>query len=123
MCGIVGQVGGIDSAEQAEAVIRGQLALLRHRGPDDSGWVVDGRFALGHSRLAIIDPEHGQQPFTSADGALTITFNGEIYNYIELRDELARLGHAFRTTSDTEVLLTGFRQWGKHVLGKLDGMF
>ncbi len=123
MCGIVGQVGGIDSAERAEALIRAQLARLRHRGPDDSGWVVDPRFAFGHARLSIIDPAGGHQPFASADGALVITFNGEIYNYPELRDELARHGHAFRTSSDTEVLLTGYRQWGRGVVDRLDGMF
>ena len=123
MCGIVGQVGGIDSLEDAEALVRGQLALLRHRGPDDSGVLVDRRFAFGLVRLAIIDPEHGQQPFASADGRLVITFNGEIYNYLELREELAGAGHAFRTTSDTEVLLTGYRQWGERVVDRIDGMF
>jgi asparagine synthase (glutamine-hydrolysing) len=123
MCGIVGQVGGIGSAESAEAVLRRQLVLLRHRGPDDSGCVVDPDIAFGHARLAIIDPEHGQQPFVSPDGALVLTFNGEIYNYIELREELARRGHAFRTTSDTEVLLTGFREWGRAVVDRIDGQF
>ena len=123
MCGIVGQVGGIASLDNADALLRRQLALLRHRGPDDSGCAVDHRFAFGHARLAIIDPEHGQQPLTSSDGGLVITFNGEIYNYIELREELERAGHAFRTHSDTEVLLTGFRQWGEEVVDRLDGMF
>ena len=123
MCGIVGQVGHADAPGHAEAAIRRQLALLRHRGPDDSGCIVDAQFAFGHARLAIIDLEHGRQPFASEDGALVITYNGEIYNYIELREELISKGHAFRTASDTEVLLTGFRHWGKHIVGKLDGMF
>jgi asparagine synthase (glutamine-hydrolysing) len=123
MCGIVGQAGGIVSAEHAIDLIRRQLALLRHRGPDDSGSVIDPCFAFGHARLAIIDPEHGQQPFVSADGNLVITFNGEIYNYLELRDELVAAGHAFRTTSDTEVLLTGYRHWGRAVLDRIDGMY
>lgn len=123
MCGIVGHVGAIDSPGAVEAVVRKQLALLRHRGPDDSGCVIDREFAFGHARLAIIDPEHGAQPFVSADGRLVITYNGEIYNYLELREELLRAGHAFRTTSDTEVLLTGYRHWGKEVLEKIDGMF
>jgi asparagine synthase (glutamine-hydrolysing) len=123
VCGIVGQVGHASAPEQAEATIRRQLALLRHRGPDDSGCIVDAQFAFGHARLAIIDPEHGHQPFVSEDGALVITFNGEIYNYIELRRGLVLKGHAFRTASDTEVLLTGFRQWGKRVVSMLDGMF
>src|SRR5262252_9033936 len=123
MCAIVGQVGGIERLDETEAVLRRQVALLRHRGPDDSGYVVDRDFAFGHARLAIVDPEHGQQPFASDDGNVVITFNGEIYNYIELRNELVRLGHAFRTTSDTEVLLTAFRQWGEGVLDRIDGMF
>jgi asparagine synthase (glutamine-hydrolysing) len=123
MCGIVGQVGGIGAADAADAVLRRQLALLRHRGPDDSGCVVDPDIAFGHTRLAIIDPEHGQQPFVSSDGKLVVTFNGEIYNYIELRDELRQRGHSFRTNSDTEVLLTGFREWGEGVVDRIDGMF
>jgi asparagine synthase (glutamine-hydrolysing) len=123
MCGIVGQVGGIASTDETAAVIERQLALLHHRGPDDAGTLVEAAFAFGHARLAIIDPEHGHQPFVSDDGALVITFNGEIYNYVELREELLAHGHAFRTTSDTEVLLTGYRHWGRHVVGRLDGMF
>src|SRR5437763_9298328 len=123
MCGIVGKVGHAGAPGHAEAAIRRQLALLRHRGPDDSGCIVDAQFAFGHARLAIIDLEHGHQPFVSEDGSLVITYNGEIYNYIELREELISKGHAFRTASDTEVLLTGYRHWGKHVVGKLDGMF
>jgi len=123
MCGIVGQVGGIESGEHAASTIRGQLELLHHRGPDDSGCVVDPRFAFGHARLSIIDPAGGHQPFESDDRALAITFNGEIYNYLELRNELARKGHVFRTASDTEVLLTGYRHWGSEVVERLDGMF
>ncbi len=123
MCGIVGQVGGFHSPDAVEAVIRRQLALLRHRGPDDAGCVIDPHFAFGHARLAIIDPDHGAQPFASKDGRIVITYNGEIYNYLELREELVHAGHAFRTTSDTEVLLNGYRQWGSEVLQRIDGMF
>ena len=123
VCGIIGQVGGNDAPALVEAILRKQLELLHHRGPDDSGLVIDPRFAFGHARLAIIDPELGQQPFASGDGDLVITFNGEIYNYLELREELIRAGHAFRTTSDTEVLVTGYRHWGRGVLRKIDGMF
>ena len=123
MCGIVGQVGGDDAPALVESTLRRQLELLQHRGPDDSGMVIDPRFAFGHARLAIIDPEHGHQPFESREGDLVITYNGEIYNYLELREELIRAGHAFRTTSDTEVLITGYRQWGRDVLRKIDGMF
>ena len=121
MCGIVGQVGGGDAPQAVESVLRRQLALLHHRGPDDTGVEVDPHYAFGHARLAIIDPELGHQPFFSADGELVLTYNGEIFNYLELREELARAGHAFRTTSDTEVLVTGYRHWGREVLQKLDG--
>ena len=107
MCGIVGQVGAIGSLESAEQVVRRQLALLRHRGPDDAQWIIDAQFAFGHVRLAIIDPQHGAQPFVSDDGNLVVTYNGEIYNYVELRDELRARGASFRTASDTEVLLRG----------------
>jgi asparagine synthase (glutamine-hydrolysing) len=123
MCGIVGQVGGNESPEAVEALLRRQLALLHHRGPDDTGSLIEPGLALGHARLAIIDPALGHQPLLTPDGALAITFNGEIYNYLELRDELLRAGHAFRTTSDTEVLLLGYRHWGVGVLDRLEGMF
>ena len=123
MCGIVGQVGGVAAVDAAEALVRRQLALLRHRGPDGSGVLIDPNFAFGHARLAIIDPELGAQPFVSDDGNVVITYNGEIYNYIELREQLLRDGQSFRTTSDTEVLVNGYRQWGEQVLERLDGMF
>ena len=108
---------------------------LRHRGPDASGignYARDGtavaadkaEVVLVHRRLAIIDLDHrSEQPMSTADGRYSIIFNGEIYNYIELRDELARLGHGFRTRSDTEVLLAAFAQWGAAALARLAGMF
>ena len=123
MCGIVGQAGGRDAPETVEALLRRQIALLHRRGPDDTGLEIDPDFAFGHARLAIIDPELGHQPFVSADGEVVLTYNGEIYNYLELREELVRAGHAFRTNSDTEVLVTGYRHWGREVLQKLDGQF
>jgi len=123
MCGIVGEVGATAEARVVEERIRRQLELLRHRGPDGSGVVVDPEFAFGHARLAIIDPELGAQPFGSADGKVVVTYNGEIYNYLELREELIRAGHAFRTASDTEVLVNGYREWGEGVLERIDGMF
>ena len=123
MCGIVGQVGGFEPPEQVEAVVQRQLVLLRHRGPDDTGYLVEPEFALGHARLSIIDPELGHQPLLSSDQSVAITFNGEIYNYLELRDELLQAGHTFRTTSDTEVLVAGYQHWGAAVLDRLEGMF
>ncbi len=111
----------------ASAVARG-LLKMQHRGPDGEGVSVfdlaDGSLALGHRRLSIIDlSAAGLQPMKSADGRYTITFNGEIYNYVELRTELQTLGHRFRTATDTEVLLTAWSHWREDCLLRLDGMF
>lgn len=127
MCGILGGVwarGPSVTAPQFDEAIK----ALRFRGPNDSGleriecaasWV-----ALGHTRLSIIDlTSAGHQPMASADGRYSIVFNGEIYNYLELRKELADLGHAFRSNSDTEVLLAAWREWGRECLPRLLGMF
>lgn len=127
MCGILGGVwqrGGSEAAPRFEDAIE----ALRFRGPDDSGvehiecaasWV-----ALGHTRLSVIDlTSAGHQPMSSADGHCSIVFNGEIYNYLELRRELTGLGHAFSSNSDTEVLLAAWRQWGRECLPRLVGMF
>jgi asparagine synthase (glutamine-hydrolysing) len=99
---------------------------LRHRGPDAGGnWIRKcGRVALGHRRLSIIDTTHAAgQPMEAPDSQMFLAFNGEIYNYIELRNELIKRGHCFRTRSDTEVLLTALREWGEEALQKLNGMF
>jgi len=101
-------------------------ATLRHRGPDDQGvWCSgDGRVGFGHRRLSIIDlSPAGHQPMHDATGALTITFNGEIYNFLELRAELEALGHRFRTATDTEVILEAYRRWGLRFVEHLNGMF
>ncbi len=102
---------------------RALVNLVGHRGPDDSTFWHDGPFALGHRRLSIIDLSQGHQPMATDDGRLVVTFNGEIYNYIELRDELIARGHHFRTQSDTEVLLHGYREWGTELPHRLRGMF
>lgn len=94
-----------------------------HRGPDDYGEYVDRGVALFSNRLSIIDLEHGHQPIFSEDENLVIVFNGEIYNFIELRQDLEKAGHKFRTRTDTEVILHGFEQYGTSVFGMLDGMF
>jgi asparagine synthase (glutamine-hydrolysing) len=96
---------------------------IRHRGPDDEGIAVIGRAGLAHRRLSIIDLGGGHQPMATEDGALTIVFNGEIYNFPEVRRALEGRGHAFRTRSDTEVLLYGYREWGPAVVERLNGMF
>jgi asparagine synthase (glutamine-hydrolysing) len=104
------------------------IDVVAHRGPDGSGWRVfdsiAGPVALGHRRLSIIDlSDAGRQPMAYADERYWIIYNGEIYNYIELRDELEAAGHQFRTQSDTEVLLAALAQWGAAALGHLVGMF
>jgi len=118
MCGIFGLIGTPwrDGAGAA-------LDTLRTRGPDDSAVLDLGEAILCHTRLAVIDLVSGQQPMRSADGRYAIVFNGEIYNFRELRKELAAAGYEFTTQSDTEVLLKGFAAWGERVVPRLDGMF
>lgn len=123
MCGIC----GFYSAEKSMSpeCLDKATRSLAHRGPDGLGtWLEpSGIVGLGHTRLAIIDIESGQQPMHSPDGQFIIVFNGEIYNYRELRSELKRLGHVFLTNSDTEVLLNSYRQWREESLTRLNGMF
>jgi asparagine synthase (glutamine-hydrolysing) len=118
MCGITGAVPGID----AERLAR-MTATLIHRGPDGEGYFSSPEVSLGHRRLAIIDLPGGRQPMTSADGRMTIVFNGEIYNFRELRRELESHGTIFRTRSDTEVLLEAWAEWGLEAIPRLRGMF
>ena len=94
-----------------------------HRGPDDYGEYVDLGVALFSNRLSIIDLEHGHQPIFSEDENLVIVFNGEIYNFMDLRQDLDKAGHKFRTRTDTEVILHGFEQYGTEIFAMLDGMF
>lgn len=127
MCGIAGFVG---DSEAGRPALDRALRALRHRGPDDDGVVVlpangTGRtVALGSRRLAVLDlSAHGHQPMTSADGRFTIVFNGEIYSHVELRNELRSRGRSVRSTSDTEVLVEAWSEWGVDVLPRLVGMF
>ncbi len=124
MCGIAGEVrfGAVPASRE---VARKMAATLGHRGPDElSAWSSVGeRCAFGHTRLRVIDLETGDQPMASEDGAVQVVFNGEIYNFRELREELERRGHHFRTRSDTEVIVHGYREWGDAVAEHLDGMF
>jgi asparagine synthase (glutamine-hydrolysing) len=121
MCGIAGlvELGGLGDVEGRARAARDHL---RRRGPDGDDIWSDGHCALVHTRLAVIDLSPGGAQPMQRDG-LVITFNGEIFNYAEIRTELARLGHVFRTNSDTEVILTGWRQWGEGLLPRIVGMF
>jgi asparagine synthase (glutamine-hydrolysing) len=124
VCGIAGRVNFASGAPVAPATVRAMCDLIAHRGPDGSGVHCDGPVGFGHRRLAIIDlSPGGAQPMQTPDRALVITFNGEIYNYRDLRSELAGKGHAFRSESDTEVILAAYREWGTSCVERLDGMF
>lgn len=118
MCGIFGLIDTPWGADAAAA-----LACLNARGPDEQKLIDYGNVQLGQTRLSVIDLEGGHQPMCSPDGRYTLVFNGEIYNFLALRAELEALGYAFRTRSDTEVLLHGFAAWGSALPGRLDGMF
>lgn len=119
MCGIVGFVTAGPKAD--EAVLRAMADAIRHRGPDDEGFHLDGPAALGFRRLSIIDVSGGHQPMTAEHA--TIVFNGEIYNFKELRAELEQKGHRFANRSDTEVILRGYLEWGTGVFARIHGMF
>lgn len=124
MCGIFGVLGAGPRAQgEVDREVRTGLDRIRHRGPDGHGvWVSPkGEAGFGHARLAVIDLATGDQPMRSADGRYTIIFNGEVYNYLELRQELG--GQDFRTSSDTEVILRAFMKWGPESVTRLRGMF
>ena len=124
MCGICGIVAAENSlSDREQNIVNEMKSRIRHRGPDDNGMHVSRYSVLGHQRLSIIDLEHGHQPMVSRDGRHVLVFNGEIYNYIELRQSLINNGAHFDTTSDTEVLLQMLIQQGADALSQLNGMF
>ena len=120
MCGFCGFTGNIDDKEK---VIKNMMDKIIHRGPDSEGTFSDEKVTLGFRRLSIIDLADGSQPMYNEDGSVVLVFNGEIYNYRELRDELLKNGHTFKTHSDTEVLVHLYEDLGKDMLNKLRGMF
>lgn len=125
MCGIAGicQVDASPLTPEAGQWVKTMTDRMSHRGPDGEGQWSSGPVCLGHRRLSIIDLSGGGQPMHSADGQMTVTFNGEIYNYAELKEQLTALGGQFQTCSDTEVILEGYRIWGPDCLARFDGMF
>jgi asparagine synthase (glutamine-hydrolysing) len=123
MCGICGQYNFKDQVPVARETIERMTATLVHRGPDDEGFYIKGSLGLGFRRLSIIDLGGGHQPMSDQEKSIWIVFNGEIYNFPELREELESHGHVFQTNSDTEVIIHGYKQWGDEVLNHLNGMF
>jgi len=123
MCGIAGFIDVERSHEDAEPLIESMCEVIRHRGPDDQGtWVGDG-VALGIRRLSIIDLAGGHQPIFNEDQSIVVVFNGEIYNYRELREELQGHGHHFTTSSDTETIVHAYEEYGDECVKHLRGMF
>jgi asparagine synthase (glutamine-hydrolysing) len=123
MCGICGQYNFGDGAPVQRDTVERMARSIAHRGPDDEGYFIAGPLGLGFRRLSIIDLSGGHQPMSDVEEAVYVIFNGEIYNFPELRKELEGFGHIFRTHSDTEVIIHGYKQWGDEVLNHLNGMF
>jgi len=127
MCGIAGFVERERSvraaAEENAALVQRMCDVIRHRGPDDDGVWTGRGVALGMRRLSIIDLSSGHQPMSNEDGSIWIVFNGEIYNFRELRGELEAFGHRFSTSSDTEAIVHAYEQWGPAAIERLRGMF
>src|SRR5512132_2011623 len=123
MCGSTGIVN-VDGTPVASEVVERMTRAIAHRGPDGDGHTVDGAVGLGNRRLAIIDLSPlGAMPMAAEDGAYTITYNGELYNFLELRHELEQLGHRFRSRTDTEVVLRSYIEWGEPCVDRFNGMF
>jgi len=123
MCGITGRFNFKGSQPVDSARLRAMTTALAHRGPDADGFHVADGIGLGHRRLSIIDLATGDQPLANEDGTVLTVFNGEIYNFAEIRRELEGLGHVFRTNSDTEVIVHGYEQWGPEAVTRFRGMF
>ena len=122
MCGFAGYIHTYGTFDKEE-VIHKMADRIKHRGPDDAHYYIDDGIALGFRRLSIIDLEGGRQPILNEDGSLVLLFNGEIYNYQELREELIKAGHVFTTKTDSETILHGYEEYGKKILDRLRGMF
>lgn len=123
MCGIAG-ILQLDGTNPPRAILEKMTRTLIHRGPDGEGFQVDGPMGLGHRRLSIIDlSEAGHQPMGNEDRSIWVTFNGEIYNFKDIRAELQMRGHVFHSQTDTEAIVHAYEEWGEDCLQKLNGMF
>ncbi|MCH8957260.1 asparagine synthase (glutamine-hydrolyzing) [candidate division KSB1 bacterium] len=123
MCGICGVTYFDRERNVSELEVKGMCDVIRHRGPDDQGWITKGNYGIGMRRLSIIDLFTGRQPIANEDGSIWIVFNGEIYNHMELRDELVKKGHTFQTKCDTEAIVHAYEEYGEDCPKKLNGMF
>jgi asparagine synthase (glutamine-hydrolysing) len=122
MCGICGIYSLCDALIDNNLLDR-MTSIMKHRGPDGEGSYRAQGIGMGHRRLSIIDLAGGAQPITNEDGTIQLIFNGEIYNFIELREELEKKGHQFKTRSDTEVIIHAYEEWGKESVNRFNGIF
>ena len=120
MCGFVGYV---NKQKDKKDTIKEMADLIAHRGPDSEGYYTDDTIAMGFRRLSIIDLNNGSQPIYNEDKTKVIIFNGEIYNFKDIKDDLVKKGHKFSTNADTEVILHGYEEYNEKILDKLRGMF
>ena len=123
MCGITGLVDLRSERPVNEQLLRGMNGSLLHRGPDGDGFHIEPGVGFGHRRLSIIDLEGGKQPLYNEDHTVVVTFNGEIFNFMEVEKELLARGHIFRTRCDTEVIVHAWEEWGVECLKRFNGMF
>ena len=123
MCGICGVTYFDRERNVLEHLVKSMCDVIRHRGPDDEGWITKGNYGIGMRRLSIIDLFTGRQPISNEDGSIWIVFNGEIYNHVELRNKLIKKGHKFQTKCDTEVIVHAYEEYGEECPKKLNGMF
>jgi asparagine synthase (glutamine-hydrolysing) len=123
MCGIAG-VASLTGERPSPELLKRMTDAIAHRGPDGEGWFIAGPIGLGNRRLAIIDlSDHGRQPMANETGDVVVTYNGEIYNFRELRGDLERCGHRFRSTTDTEIIVHAYEEWGDRCVERFNGMF
>ena len=123
MCGITGLIN-LDNSPVSSHVVKGMTDALIHRGPDDEGQWVEKNVGIGHRRLSVIDlSQAGRQPMISANDRFVLSYNGEVYNFQELRRELEGKGHEFRSQTDSEVVLNALAEWGTQALIRFNGMF